>query len=331
VASSDFVHYGERYAYTPFGPTPGEAGERLRAFDDRAVALVAAGDPGPLRAFFEETGHNACGRQPLLVLLELLRRRAPGAAATLVARYASSDLPFLREATSVGYASLAFTRERADEPVPPLGVLPTLKAATAEDWRVGDELGAGLARLARATLETDYFGGDALARALRDLAEARPLARRQAVFVSLYREGPPGAKAQERLRGCRGQGEPVLPLDLAVVQAALEAATRDERFPRVRAEELGRLQVEVTVLSPLREVDSHEAYRFGQDGLALIQGKKGALFLPQVWREAGWSSEEALQELSRKAGLPHDAWRRARLIAFEGQAFAEERIASGLP
>jgi AmmeMemoRadiSam system protein A len=184
-------------------------------------------------------------------------------------------------------------------------------------------MGEGLRRLARAAIETELFGGAALDSALRALGPASELRRRQAVFVSLFRSGPPGVPLQRRLRGCRGQPQAELPLDLGVVQAALDAALRDDRFPKLRRDELRDVQVEVTLLSPLRSVDSPEAYRFGQDGLALTKGVKSAIFLPQVWKEAGWSREEALAELAAKALLPRDGWRGATLLAFEGQAFAE--------
>jgi hypothetical protein len=331
VASSDFVHYGKRYSFVPFGETPAEAGDRLRALDDRAVALVAARDAAALRAFLAETGHNACGRHPLLVLMELLRLRGSEASATLVARYASSDLPFVRDASSVGYASLAFSPGETGPPADASALrVPPLLPPPGDDWRVGDPLGEKLRRLARAAIETELLGGDALARALEALGDPIELRRRQAVFVSLYREGPPGAPAQPRLRGCRGQGEASLPLDLAVVKAALEAALDDERFPKVRAEELSSLEIEVTVLSPLRPVESAEAYRLGRDGLVLTKDGKGALFLPAVWQEAGWSTEEALRELSRKADLAPDAWKGARLFAFEGEAFGEARAGAGV-
>jgi AmmeMemoRadiSam system protein A len=163
---------------------------------------------------------------------------------------------------------------------------------------------------------------------LDELGDPVDLRRRQAVFVSLYRREPAGTPSQSRLRGCRGQAEPVLPLDLAVLQAALDAAFADERFPKVRADELPHLEVEVTLLSPLRPVASAEAYRRGRDGLVLAKDDKGALFLPAVWQEAGWSTDEALRELSAKAGLAPDAWKESRLLSFEGEVFAETGAAS---
>ena len=275
VASADFVHYGKRYDFTPFGPLR-EAVERVKALDDRAIALVASRDAAGLRAFFRETGHNACGRHALLVLLELLELTAPESRATLIARYASSDLSFVRDESSVGYATLAFTREAGPQPSTPLGVPPPLATVDLASWKVSDELGERLRRLARAAIETELFGGAAL--------DERP---------SGPRPGAGAATAPGRFRLAlpqRTAGRPVAASGCAAVAASRRRScrsisrwSRPRSTPRcgtsgsrsVRRDELRDLQVEVTLLSPLRSVDSPEAYRFGQDGLVLTKGEEG--------------------------------------------------------
>ncbi len=61
------------------------------------------------------------------------------------------------------------------------------------------------------------------------------------VFVTLKKGGD--------LRGCIGYPYPDLPLSKALADAAVQAATQDPRFPRVRGAELDGISVEVTVLS----------------------------------------------------------------------------------
>jgi uncharacterized protein (TIGR00296 family) len=64
----------------------------------------------------------------------------------------------------------------------------------------------------------------------------------------------------------------------------------------------------------------------GRDGIVLERGPRRALFLPQVAQEQGWTLEETLTALARKAGLAEDAWRSpgAKLSVFTGQQFKEQ-------
>ena len=94
----------------------------------------------------------------------------------------------------------------------------------------------------------------------------------------------------------------------------------------MKAAELPRLAVEVTVLSPRRPIASYEEIRIGTHGVVLQKNGHAALFLPQVAPEQGWNVEQMLDALSEKAGLPRDAWREgARLEVFTGQVFPEQR------
>mgnify|MGYP001826442295 CR=1 FL=1 len=92
------------------------------------------------------------------------------------------------------------------------------------------------------------------------------------------------------------------------------------------AHELEGLEVEVTVLSPPRPVASAQEIEIGTHGIVLEKDDKAALFLPQVATEQGWSRDETLDALARKAGLPPDGWREgARFFVFTGQIFGEHR------
>ena len=59
--------------------------------------------------------------------------------------------------------------------------------------------------------------------------------------------------------------------------------------------------------------------------MTITKDGRSAVFLPQVAPEQGWNLEETLTYLSRKAGLPADAWRApdAAFTVFEAIVFSE--------
>ena len=124
---------------------------------------------------------------------------------------------------------------------------------------------------------------------------------------------------REELRGCMGTLDADLPVGRAVVRAAGLAATRDPRFWPVAADELDRLRIEVSVLTPSRPLDSPDAFVPGRDGIVAEARGRRALLLPQVATEMGWGTTEMLDACCEKAGLPADAWRDrgTRLLVFE--------------
>lgn len=175
---------------------------------------------------------------------------------------------------------------------------------------------------------------DALTEGLADRGRGRERIRAElpgvfreprGVFVTLKRH-PSGA-----LRGCIGFPLPVFALADAIPRAALAAAVDDPRFPTVRASELGALVIEVSVLSvpepiPSRRPDDRvAAVRVGRDGLIVEGLGSSGLLLPQVAPEQGWTSEEFLDGVCEKAGLPTRAWRDLRVTVkrFEAEVFGE--------
>jgi AmmeMemoRadiSam system protein A len=232
----------------------------------------------------------------------------------------------VQDTSSVSYAAMAFFRSGAPVPsLAPRQAPPRLEDAPADSLPLGPDAGGRLVRLARAALQTRLGTTNTLDDALRDWPRGRDEELRRGVFVTLNRTDPAEIARDGRLRGCIGQPEPTWPLYYGTVQAALDAALRDPRFPAVTAAELPRLAVEVTVLSPRRKIASYRDIRIGTHGVVLQKGGRSALFLPQVAPEQGWSVEQMLSALSEKAGLPGDAWREgARLEVFTGQVFEEE-------
>ena len=149
-------------------------------------------------------------------------------------------------------------------------------------------------------------------------------------------EPPPGPLREDRgafvtltlcgeLRGCIGHVVATLPLWETVRENAVNAAFRDPRFPPVTAEELGRIALEISALTPLRAVSSPDEIEVGRHGLMIRVGAARGLLLPQVASEQGWDRFAFLQQTCRKAGLDPDAWRRpdALLEVFEAEVFGD--------
>lgn len=103
----------------------------------------------------------------------------------------------------------------------------------------------------------------------------------------------------------------------------MQAATRDPRFPRVSKSELPFLEIEISVLGPLRPVQSVEEIVVGTHGLVIIHGNNSGVLLPQVAFENGWDRKTFLERLSQKAGLPKDAWKseKSKIYIFTAEVF----------
>ncbi len=135
------------------------------------------------------------------------------------------------------------------------------------------------------------------------------------------------------LRGCIGLPYPVKPLGETVVHAAVGAATRDPRFPRVSPSELGSLMIEVSALTAPEAIECDPsllpAYvRIGTDGLIVSSDGASGLLLPQVATEMGLSPEAFLTLTCQKAGLHPDAWQTpgVEVRRFQAEIFGEEML-----
>ncbi len=167
---------------------------------------------------------------------------------------------------------------------------------------VGTDLGltsdekAELLRIARSVVEAKSSG-----KPLPYVsAFSEKLEQRYGAFVSLYKKG--------MLRGCIGSLQADEPLYKTVEEMAQAAAFRDPRFRAVTEDELPYLDIEISVLTPLRQVETPEEVQVGIHGLMIRKGFQSGLLLPQVAVERSWDRTTFLQETCRKAGLPADAW-----------------------
>jgi hypothetical protein len=132
-----------------------------------------------------------------------------------------------------------------------------------------------------------------------------------ATFVTIKKHGI--------LRGCMGNIMHVMPLSQSVIRNAINACSRDPRFHPLTPNELDDIEIEVSVLSPLEPLKDIDDIEIGKHGLYIIKDNHSGLLLPQVPVELGWDRKTFLKQVSKKAGLPQDAWRDAQLYRFTAE------------
>jgi uncharacterized protein len=144
------------------------------------------------------------------------------------------------------------------------------------------------------------------------------LAEARGAFTTIY--------LHRQLRGCVGYVFPTESLYRTVVDTARAAAFEDTRFCPVTREEAPHLQVSLSILSELEEIEPGRV-EVGRHGLLIsLHGHRG-LLLPQVPVECQWTQVTFLEQTCRKAGLPTDAWKTgARIEAFTAEVFGDSAL-----
>ena len=104
-------------------------------------------------------------------------------------------------------------------------------------------------------------------------------------------------KEFEELRGCIGYVISELPLFKTVCNAARSAAIHDPRFYPLKEDELNKIEIEISVLSPPFKMNNYDDIILGTHGLILEDlGRKG-LLLPQVPIEHNMDKEDYLDAI----------------------------------
>ena len=106
--------------------------------------------------------------------------------------------------------------------------------------KLGPELGKKAVRIARKVL--DGYINKGKEPKISDYP--KEFDEKRGAFVTL------NSFPDHNLRGCIGFIEPIKPLIDTITQNAINASTRDPRFPNVRAKELDHIVVEVSILTP---------------------------------------------------------------------------------
>ncbi len=136
------------------------------------------------------------------------------------------------------------------------------------------------------------------------LPEVAGLESRCGCFVTL--------KTASQLRGCIGCFVSQQPLYLTLAEYARASLLEDPRFVgrRIQLAELPRVDIDISVLTPLQPCTDPENIRLGIDGIYVRSRFGSGCFLPQVASETGWSVAEFWGNCcQQKAGLSYDAWK----------------------
>lgn len=130
------------------------------------------------------------------------------------------------------------------------------------------------------------------------------------VFVSIYFEN--------NLRGCIGTFSSNIKLYEAVIRMTEQACKHDFRFNPIQPYELGEVKIEISVLSPLKRINSIDEFELGKHGIYIKKDFKSGTFLPQVANKTNWNKEEFIAHCSNdKAGIGWNGWREAELYIYE--------------
>ncbi len=284
---------------------------------DEAVRLdqvvqddVAAFDAEELFSDLASGACEACGGGP--VVATMLAAKGLGADKSKVLKYANSGDVTGDKSGVVGYMAAVLydsktslkTEEKSE------------KKQEGIDSGLTEKDKETLMHIARATIEQRVKG-----RPLQEPETGSPvLKEKRGAFVTIHKHG--------QLRGCIGYIEAIKPLYITIQEMAEAAALNDHRFPPVTPEELASLDLEISVLTPLKKITDVKQIQVGKHGILLKKGYHQGVFLPQVATEQGWDRDTFLNQLCFKAGIPDpNCWKAqdAELYIFSADVFEEKK------
>ena len=140
------------------------------------------------------------------------------------------------------------------------------------------------------------------------------LSKHLGAFVTLKENG--------QLRGCIGRFEPDQPLYEIVIDMAISASRYDNRFTPVTPDELKNIDIEISILTPRKKVNSVDDVVVGRDGIYISYGGRNGTYLPQVATDMGWNAEQFVYSCcAEKAGIPPQHCKDAELYIYEAIVF----------
>ncbi len=248
----------------------------------------------------------ACGDAPAMAAMTAAK--ALGATSGIVVSYMNSgDVPIGEKTRVVGYGAVALIK---GQPKVSFSSPANVSSSAVTNLTAADK--KAMLSLAR----------ESISRFLKTQTVPIPrgygsnLQQKRGVFVTLKEHG--------QLRGCIGHITSDMPLAYLVSSMALNAAFADNRFSPVRPEEVDRLEIEISILTPPTLVKGASEIVAGRDGVIIEKTGRSAVFLPQVATEQGWSRDVMLGHLCSKADLPANCWKKgAKFHTFQASVFSE--------
>jgi len=275
IASSDLSHY---HSY-----------QKAVELDKVVLNHIERFDPEGLNRDLGQGRCEACGGGPIISIM--LAAKALGANKGKVLKYLNSGDVTGDRSRVVGYAAGVFYKTA--------GGTEKMK----EEKKVGVDLGLNehekktLHQIAKTVIENKAKGEPVP----EFKVDAPILKENRGAFVTIQKKG--------QLRGCIGYIEGRGPLYQTVEEMAEAAAFRDPRFTPVTEKELADLNIEISVLTPLKKITDVNEIEVGKHGIYIKKGWNSGLLLPQVATEYGWDRQTFLEHTCLKAGLPTNAWK----------------------
>lgn len=298
VISSDFCHYPSYDDAETVDGNTGRAVETGRL--DNFVEALAQNDSLHIRNLYT----SACGQSAIAVLLMLMSHdghlcgeRDSALQMRHIAYLNSGDSPYGGKEQVVGYHSFVLSCLLKGEGI--------MSSRTQEFILTEDD---------KRQLKAVAWNAISPERLHKEVSPTKVFETKVGVFVTLTENG--------RLRGCIGHFGEDVPLGELTKRMARAAAFEDPRFPPVRERELGDIDIEISVLTPLKRIHDISEFDYGRQGIYIKKGFRSGTFLPQVADEVDWTKEEFLGHCSRdKAGIGWDGWRSAELYTYEAIIF----------
>ncbi|MFB3884699.1 MAG: AmmeMemoRadiSam system protein B [Thermodesulfobacteriota bacterium] len=275
IASSDLSHF---HSY-----------EKAVSLDKIVLGYIEQFDPQGLNRDLKSGRCEACGGGPIITVM--LAAKALGAHKGKVLKYLNSGDVTGDRSRVVGYGAGVFYKTA--------GGTEKMK----EEKKVGVDLGLKeeekrvLHHIAKTVIENLARGKHVP----EFKVEAPILKENRGAFVTIQKGG--------QLRGCIGYIEGRGPLYKTIEEMAGAAAFRDPRFNPVTEKELPDLEIEISVLTPLKRITDMNEVEVGKHGIYIKKGWYSGLLLPQVATEYGWDRKTFLEHTCQKAGLPANAWK----------------------
>ena len=287
IISSDFSHYP---SYDDACEADALTGKAVESGDvERFIAALEAN----ARSGKRNLSTSACGEYAIITLLLMLDSSYE---VKHLLYQNSGDADDHDHRRVVGYHSFAILRQ------------PTQQGM----FSLTDEEKQALKEIALGSIRDSLDGKRIKTSRLADLYPK--LKEKCGAFVTLHENG--------RLRGCIGHFGEDVPLHETVALMARAAAFEDPRFTPVRRDELDDISLSLSVLTPMRRIQSLDEFELHRHGIYIKKGRRSGTFLPQVADEVNWTKEEFVGHCSRdKAGIGWDGWRDAELYVYEAIVF----------